>query len=56
MNKKIHFINKNSLFWLRFLYKVRNYYLRMKEFDIRIAVIIRENIKMNDKLYCIYSN
>ncbi|MDG2357838.1 MAG: hypothetical protein P8L21_06120 [Polaribacter sp.] len=59
MNKKIYFKHKNRLFLAAILHKIRNYYLRMKEYDIDTkvisiftgnpATIVRENIKMNDQ-------
>jgi hypothetical protein len=59
MKKKIYFKHKNRLFLSAILRKVRNYYLRIEEYDIHTTVIsifagnpakiIRENIKMNDQ-------
>lgn len=50
MNKKIYFKLKVRLFLATILRKLRNYYFRMKGYDIHPTVIIERKVKL-EKLY-----
>jgi acetyltransferase-like isoleucine patch superfamily enzyme len=50
MNKKIYFKHKVRLLFANSLRKIRNYYFRIKGYDIHPSVIIERKVKL-DKLY-----